>query len=176
MVFEKHDRKTIRIPGYDYSAGGYYYITICVKRRICLFGIIDNASMNLSKIGEIANQCWIDIPVHYKNVKLDEYVIMPDHIHGIIIIEPTVGVEYIQPLQCKPNENRYQHIIPSSICSIVREYKSAVTRLTNRNGHIYFKWQRNYYDHVIRNDDDLNRIREYIENNPANWLQDELFA
>jgi REP element-mobilizing transposase RayT len=97
---------------------------------------------------------------------LDEFVVMPNHIHGIIIIKP-VGVQHVEPLR-----NKFQHIIPASIGSIIRSFKGSVTRICRQQGFTNFRWQRNYYERIIRDDNELNRIREYIIDNPAQWLDD----
>ena len=115
----------------------------------------------------IVEQCWKEIPNHFPNVDLDAFVVMPNHVHGIIILNESVGVEYIQPLQ-----KTFQHIVPNSIPSIVRSYKAAVT-LGCRKMRSQFHWQRNYYEHIIRDDKDMNNIREYIANNPLQWAADK---
>ena len=165
----KHHRRSIRIKEYDYSQGGAYFVTICVHDRECGFGEILDWEMRLSSVGEIARQCWLEIPNHFSNIELDEYVIMPNHVHGIIIIPPnTVGVQHVEPLQSK-----FQHIIPQSMGSIVRQYKSAATRTCRQRGHEQFRWQRNYYEHIIRDQKDLNTTRRYIHDNPAKWYLDK---
>lgn len=133
--------------------------------------------VRLSSVGKIAKQFWKEIPKHYPRVKLDEYIVMPNHLHGIIILTNPVGAQNFEPLQKKnlePLRNRYQRTIPKSIGSIVRAYKSVVKHWCKNNGRVHFKWQRNYYEHIIRNEQDLNEIREYIINNPLKWELDEL--
>mgnify|MGYP001114696632 CR=1 FL=1 len=147
---------------------GAYFVTICCHNRECLFGEIADDGIKLNLIGEISKKYWLRINEHYKNTNLDNFIIMPNHIHGIIIINNIVGVQYIEPLH-----NEYQHIIPKSIGSIIRTYKSTVSRWCNKNGYNNFKWQRNYYEHIIRNEKELNQIREYIINNPLKWEFDE---
>ncbi len=181
---EKHHRHSIRLKYYDYSQPGAYFITICTHNRVCLLGKIKNGQMILNKFGMIAKQCWLDIPSHYPNVKLDEFVIMPNHIHGIIVIknvgvqniEPNkniVGVQNIEPQHnIEPLQNKYQKIIPCSIGSIVRGYKIGVTKWFLQNTNIVNVWQRNYYEHIIRNEREFNKIREYIINNPLKWELD----
>jgi putative transposase len=111
-----------------------------------------------------SEKCWKEIPKHFISAEMDEYIIMPNHIHGIIIIDPSVGVEYIQPLQ-----KTFQHIIPKSLGSIIRSYKAAVTRECRKYGYNDLCWQRNYYDRIIRNDKELNNVRDYVRNNPLQW-------
>jgi putative transposase len=156
----RHDRRSMRLGGYDYSEPGEYYVTLCVQDRVRAFGEVENGAMLLSDIGEIASSCWMEIPHHFLNVLLDEFVIMPDHMHGILILtrKDQVGVQYIEPRQenIEPQQdetlhiNQYQKIIPGSLSSIVRCYKAAVTRNCHRQGIQGFQWQRNYYEHIIR--------------------------
>ncbi len=174
---EKHHRRSIRLKGYDYSQPGAYFITICTKNRKCLFGNIINGKMILNDAGHIAQNCWLEIPDHYPNVALDEFIIMPNHIHGIIFInnkKSIVGVQNFKPQRnFKPLQNRYQKIIPKSIGSIVRGFKIGVTKWFRQNMDVYNVWQRNYYEHIIRNDFELNKIRKYIINNPLKWELDK---
>jgi len=180
-----HHRKSIRLKGYDYSHSDSYFITICTKNKENYFGTINNMQMRLSKIGNIANQCWQEIPKHFPIVQLNQYVIMPNHVHGIIIIggednncvdnnakTRVVGVQDFEPLQGKIN--KFQHIISNSIGSIIRGFKIGVTKWC-KNNNLDFEWQRNYYDHIIHNEKSYNRISKYITNNPYNWEDDKLF-
>ena len=95
---DKHHRRSIRLQGYDYSQPGIYFITICTKNHECLFGEILNGEMRLNDFGKIAHQCWLEIPNHFPHIQLDEFVIMPDHIHGIIILNDIVGAKNFSPL------------------------------------------------------------------------------
>jgi putative transposase len=167
-------RKTIRLQGYDYSQSGYYFVTICTHDRLALFGEIQDVSVVLNDGGKIADACWRAITDHFPNVVLDEYVIMPNHVHGILIIENHVGVQNFEPLQIKTN--RYQHVIPRSIGSIIRCFKIGVTKWFRQNTDVYRVWQRNFYEHIIRNDEACNRIRQYIMDNPLKWKEDEYFS
>ena len=176
---ERHRRRSIRLKNYDYSKSGAYFITICTYDRRCLLGKIRGGGVQLSTIGKIAKGCWFEIPNHFNNVILDCCAVMPNHIHGILFLSgktnANVGVQYIEPLRkirknvASRRINRYQRVIPQSIGSIIRCYKAAVTRWCHREGHSFFRWQRNYYEHVIRNERDLNEIRKYILNNPLKW-------
>jgi putative transposase len=163
-----HNRKSIRLQEYDYSRSGEYFITICTYDKKCVFGEAIEEKIRLSPIGEIAKKCWEEIPNHFSKVELDEYVIMPNHLHGIIIFNETVGVEYIQPLQ-----NKYQRVISKSLGSIIRSYKAAVTRECHKNNYSYFKWQSLFYDRIIRSHKELDNIRDYIIINPLKWYLDE---
>jgi REP element-mobilizing transposase RayT len=158
-----HQRRSIRLKDYDYSQAGAYFVTICTHRKECSLGDIRDGNIELTAVGKIASKYWTEIPEHFIGAELDEFVVMPNHIHGIVMIKP-VGVQNFEPLQ-----HKYQHTISKSIGSIIRAYKSMVSHWCKSNGHDHFRWQRNYYEHVIRNEDDLNEIRKYIMNNPLKW-------
>ncbi len=179
-----HHRRSIRLKNYDYSQPGAYFITICTENRECLFGNVVDGKMVLNDVGQIAQKCWLEIPNHFPNVVLDEFVIMPNHIHGIIILtndnkNPIVGANNHSPLQ---SQNTSQFRSPSkSIGSIVRGFKIGVIKLIRQN--VGAKnilplqiWQRNYYEHIIRNEQNLNKIREYIINNPLKWEVDKYYS
>jgi len=184
-----HHRHSIRLKGYDYSKAGLYFITICVQDRKCLFGEIVVGVQNfepsnqfrhemiLNDAGKIAGECWLGIPEHFPNVVLHEHIVMPNHVHGIIELSQKnindVRVENFQPVR-----NEFQKIIPHSIGSIIRGYKIGVTKWF-RNNTVRVQnvepppiWQRNYYEHIIRDEKSYQRISEYIINNPKNWKED----
>ncbi len=165
----QHHRRSIRLKNYDYSQSGAYFVTICTHNRECLFGGVINGKMALNEYAEIVRRCWLEIPQHFPHALLDEFVVMPNHVHGIFIIN-NVGVQNFEPLQ-----NQYQKIIPKSIGSIVRGFKIGVTKWFRQNTYIHIVWQRNYYEHIIRNEIELNKIREYIINNPLQWESDKYF-
>ena len=125
-----HQRRSIRLKGYDYSQAGAYFVTICTKDRECIFGKIVDEEMRLTQGGRIADECWRNIRAHYLHVVLDEYVIMPNHVHGVIFIgNDDVGVQNFEPLPGNgQRENKFQQIIPKSIGSIVRGFKIGVTK------------------------------------------------
>jgi REP element-mobilizing transposase RayT len=178
IVSEKHHRRSIRLPGYDYGQQGMYFVTICTENRELLFGEIVGGEMRLSERARIVDGCWQAIPAHFRHVELDEFQIMPNHIHGILAIaqrsenEPSVvGAQHAAPLQrnmISPN------IHPGSLAAIIRSFKSAVTSRVNllRQTPGAPLWQRNYHEHAIRNENDLHRIREYIQTNPLRWELD----
>jgi REP element-mobilizing transposase RayT len=183
MLFEnKYRIETTRLKNWDYSSNGYYYITICTKNRECLFGNIAGEKMQLSTIGEIVLQCWNDSFVMRKELSCDQFVIMPNHIHGIVIIEKLVethgnasghGIE-TQGLASLQDNNK-PHRMPKSVSSFIGGFKSAVTKRVNEIRHTPGAaiWQNRFYDHIIRDEKSLQRIREYIVNNPMNWQTDE---
>ena len=180
---EKNRRRSIRMKSYDYSAGGPYYVTICTKHRECLFGNILKENMKLSRLGRIARKNLLNIPKHFENIELDTYVVMPNHIHVIIMIH---GEDpYPESIHRKDNQHRgvmykattkkyYSQISPgrNSLPVIIRTYKASVTRWCKNNNSEYFKWQRNYYERIIRNETECNKIRQYILDNPSSWELD----
>ena len=151
-------RRSIRLKEYDYSGPGAYFVTICTHNKRCFFGNVRGERVILSGVGKKAKAFFRRIPEHFENITLDEFVVMPNHLHGIIVIQ-NVGVQNFEPL---PRHNAFQHVVPKSLGSVIRTYKSALTRWCRINGYRYFKWQRNYYEHIIRDEDDLNKIKEYI--------------
>ena len=168
---DKHYRRSIRLPGYDYSQPGAYFITICTQGRICLLGDVADGVMVLNDAGRIVANCWKAVPCHFKWVELDEFVVMPNHLHGIInIVDAGRGTACRAPT---PGE-QFGRPQADSLTTVIRSFKSAATNSINlaRNSQGQRVWQRNYYEHVIRNDSDLNRIRHYISENPAKWSED----
>ena len=161
-----NNRKSIRIPNFDYSSPGSYFITICTHQMHEIFGKIVDEKMIMNEMGETAKKYWIDIPIHYPHMELDEFVIMPNHVHGIINIIDDITVWSQDPVT---RINRFQQIIPRSICTAIRGYKLGVTKWARNNTSHYTVWQRNYFEHIINNDDELDRIRDYIQYNPLNW-------
>jgi REP element-mobilizing transposase RayT len=163
-----HHRRLTRLQEYDYSQPGAYFVTVCTKNRSCLFGEIDNDRMRLSSYGEIIRLSWFDLPQHYTNVELDAFVIMPNHIHGIIFLTD-VGAGLKPAPTDSPRDKR--HGLPE----IIRAFKTFSSRQINkfRNMPGASVWQRNYYEHVIRRDESLAKIREYIETNPLRWALDK---
>jgi putative transposase len=154
------DRKSIRLKGWDYSSQGIYFITICTLSRIEFFGQIKDHNIVLSEIGEIASQFWMDIPNHFPNVRIDDFVIMPDHVHGIIFLKSS---------ETKHSASQFSMPLKGSLSVIINQYKSSVTRWCNKNGYSTFKWQSRFYDHIILNEDRLDLFRTYIRTNPLNW-------
>lgn len=161
-------RRSIRLSGFDYSSNNLYFVTICTKNRQSIFVGADYhppASIQFNEIGKIAKQYWEEIPQHYPYVSLDQYIIMPNHIHGIIMIEHKTRADDNPPL----------HLVTGTLGAIIRGYKIGVTKWCRQNTDIFDVWQRNYYEHIIRNKNDLLRIQSYIHDNPINWHKDKLF-
>jgi putative transposase len=163
-----HRRRLTRLQQYDYSQPGGYFVTVCTKNRLCLFGEIDNDRMRLSSLGEIIWLSWFDLPKYYLNVELDVFVIMPNHIHGIMFLTD-VGAG----LKPAPTDSPCDKL--HGLPEIIRAFKTFSSRQINkfRNTPGISVWQRNYYEHVIRKDESLDKIREYIETNPLRWALDK---
>ena len=175
---QKHHRRSIRVQGYDYSSEGAYYVTIVTYQRDCLFGEIKNDEMVLSNLGKIADECWRAIPEHFPNVELGAYVVMPNHVHGIILINNNhrtttnlssfVGATHASPLRKQPNGP-----VPGSLGAVIGSFKSAVSKRIGRQHNATGIWQRNYYEHIIRDEKDLQNKTDYINANPSLWDNDD---
>jgi REP element-mobilizing transposase RayT len=171
---EKHHRRSIRLKNYDYSQPGYYFLTICTYQRQSWFGEIKNDRMYLNQIGKIVAEEWINTRKIRPNFQLDEWVIMPNHLHGIVIIDENIldlGERNRNILGARNAPLRQE---PNSISSFVAGFKSGVTKRINllRNNRDIPIWQRNYYESIIRDEQSLVAIREYILNNPFQWKKD----
>ena len=174
---DKYRIPSSRLSTHNYSSNGYYFITICTQNRENYLGEVINDTMKLSKIGTTAQNYWQEIPKHFPFVKLDEFVIMPNHIHGIIIINNIVETQNFASL---PKSASLQQKMPQNqfgpqsknLASIVRGYKIGVKKFVTINN-LNFSWQPRFYDSIIKNEKSLNRIREYIHNNAKNWNYDE---
>ena len=168
-----HHRRSIRLRGYDYSQAGAYFITICTYQRECLFGEIVNSQMCLNKIGCIVAEEWLRSSEIRPGIELDEWIIMPNHIHAIVVFTHSVGAHSCAPLPDAPLQGM-PYRKPRSLSSMIAGFKSAATKRINeiRQTPAIPVWQRNYYEHIIRNEESLHNIRQYITNNPSNWLYD----
>ncbi len=175
-----HHRRSIRLKGYDYSQGRAYFVTICTRNRECLLGAVQDGKMVLNDVGHIVESVWQGLPNHFPTVGLDASVIMPNHFHGIII----VGAQFIAP--CRVGRSGYAPTVgrdgkadqegvmnhAPTLGKILRTFKAASTRLIRKTTLAEFVWQRNYYEHVVRNERALNAIRRYIQVNPLLWAYD----
>jgi REP element-mobilizing transposase RayT len=183
---DKYRIESVRLPGHDYSQPGAYFITICTHNRQCLFGEIVDGEIMLNKFGELVKTEWQKTGIIRPNIFIDAFVIMPNHLHGILIIndndEFCYGRDTLQRVSTigrKTNENnqieQFGKPTKNSIPTIVRLFKSTTTKQINqiRQTPGIPVWQRNYYEHIIRDTYDLSRIRHYIANNPKNWKNDE---
>ncbi len=165
-------RRSIRLNEYDYSQAGAYFLTICTKDRLCLFGKDVAGKFTINNYGKIILGFWKDLNQLYPNVKTDAFVVMPNHVHGIIMVEEKVGAIHEVPLQNRNHKmKRRQMLIPK----IVGTFKMKSSKQINaiRDTANVSVWQRNYYEHIIRDEDSLTRIREYIKNNPLTWNLDK---
>ncbi|BAU67281.1 hypothetical protein STA3757_46920 [Stanieria sp. NIES-3757] len=171
---DKHHRRSIRLKGYDYSQPGAYFITVCAYQRQCIFGDIVDGRMVLNQYGSIVAQTYQWLSQRYHYVCLDECIIMPNHLHGIIVITdtPCRGDSRIAPT----TNNQTHTIKPKSLGRLIGAFKTVSTKQINilRDAPGLPIWQRNYYEHIIRNQNALDRIREYIINNPISWQIDQL--
>ena len=190
----KYRIASTRLQNWNYAWNAAYYVTVCTNNRECYFGEIVKEEMNLSEIGAIADKYWKTIPKHFSFVMLDEYVIMPNHIHGIIVINnpnhlnkrnenhdtdvETLHATSLHGSNPDPDKNRNEKMAeispkPGSLSTIIRSYKSSVTKHA-RQINPDFTWQPRFFDHVIRNNESFNKIRYYIWDNPKKWGKDEM--
>ncbi len=212
---KRHHRRSIRLQGRDYAQAGAYFVTMLTQDRACLFGDVVNGEMQPNGWGDIVRTSWMEIPRHFAHTQLDAFVVMPNHVHGIIVITddvdrpsntdpagPTgvgatrvgttgvgatgvgatgagardvVGATHASPLRdASPLQDAPRGPRPQSLGAIVGSFKSAVARRINaqRDTAGASLWQRGYYEHIIRNETEWQRLREYIANNPARWLTD----
>ena len=164
-----HNRKSIRLPGYDYSSPGTYFITLCTQHRVPWLGRIDASGMHYSAVGQLAEDVWRDLPSRFPWVTADAFIAMPDHVHGIIIISESEESMAALTRQHTPRLNAFQRVVAHSISTIVQSFKSQITRIGRHHGYPEFQWQRNYYERILPAGDALERCRWYIRNNPRAW-------
>jgi REP element-mobilizing transposase RayT len=192
---ERHHRRSIRLKGYDYRQAGAYFVTVCTQDRSFLFGEMVHGEMRLNDAGKMVYDVWNDLPAFYPGVQTDAFIVMPNHIHGIIILvgadprvcpdaDPRVCPD-ADPRVCPDADPRVcpgqpQGVAPTmGLPDVVHRFKTMTTKRyadgVKRLGWEPFRgrlWQRNYYEHIIRNEESLNRIREYILTNPMRWALD----
>ena len=186
-----HHRRSIRLKEYDYSQNGAYFVTICVQNRECLFGEIVDGEMVLNDAGEIIKTEWEKLPQQFSNIELDVFAVMPNHFHGIVMIqnENNVGVPLVGTQndgQPQLQTGQPQGIAPTgknTIGDIIRAFKSLTTNeyihgVKTKKFPPFEKriWQRNYHEHIIRNEKSLETIQNYIINNPVKWQDDKFFV
>jgi putative transposase len=187
----KQQRRSIRLRDFDYGAEGAYFVTICTHKRVCLFGYVDDEAMTLNHYGRIVWDEWEATAKLRPNLQLDRFVVMPNHVHGIIFITQKINTSNESPnndtekppdnvgaWRAMPLQRKFSQPIPHSLPTIVGAFKSAVTRKINRyrNTPGGIVWQRNYWERIIRKEEDLNWLRLYIATNPAQWKKDKLFV
>ena len=161
---DERNRRSIRLPQYDYTASGAYFVTVCVEGRSSLLGKVNDGRINLSQIGLTVEKAWQSISERFPDVNVDWYVIMPNHFHGIVSIDANGKLR-----------DRKEEDSSVSLASVMRAFKSISAREANLLLGIEGKrfWQRNYYERVIRDEEELCQLRTYITNNPSAWDDDE---
>ncbi|MCA1746707.1 MAG: transposase [Bacteroidales bacterium] len=191
------NRRSIRLQGYDYSQAGVYFMTICTQNRACLFGDIVDGEMRLNDVGRMIQTVWDEMPRRDVYIDLDTFIVMPNHIHGILIfhgrgescirpgpessVDHRAGDHRVDGDHAGDHKDRPYGTLPGTVGRIVQAFKSITTHEyiqgVKQNGWTSFcgkLWQRNYWEHIVRNETELIRIREYIRNNPAQWELDKL--
>ena len=189
---DRHHRRSIRLPWYDYASGGAYFVTIVTYGRACIFGQVVDGKMRRNAIGDVVHDTWHEIPDHSPHIVMDAFVVMPNHVHGVLVLTDRVGATHASPTPV-PGQRLPVHGPKSgSVGAAIGSFKAATTKRVNalRRGqgdacvaptHLSDLlpsppegplWQRNYYEHIIRNEAALNRIRAYIIENPVRWSHD----
>jgi len=186
----KYRISSARWAAWDYGNNATYFVTICTAQRVHDFGTITDGLMNLLPLGQSALDCWNDIPAHFPFVELGEFVVMPNHVHGIVVINKpvetqyfaSVGTQYFVPVETQniaslQRDGPKNKFGPQSqnLASILRGYKIGVTKFARLNN-IPFAWQARYHDHVIRNAEEHERIQRYMFTNPQNWEKDSMYS
>jgi putative transposase len=198
---DKLHRRSIRLKQYDYAQAGAYFVTICTHKRQCSLGAVEDGSVSFSAYGQVVTDCWQDLPRHFGNIDLDAFIVMLNHFHGIVVIRSaanssrrgealvgnTPGLPVLlsgtdrprlSPTNASPLPwyDQPRGTQPGSLAAIVQNFKSISTRRINtlRGTPGDPIWQRNYYEHVARGDDDLNALRLYINQNALKWELDQL--
>ena len=176
-------RRSIRLRGFDYAYRGFFFVTICTHDKKPTLGKVIDYRSQLSTTGKLVEKCWREIPAHFPNVYLDEWIIMPNHIHGIIVIRfPRSDEVSNQGTACRAPTFHHDYEpeafgkpVAGSLATIVRSFKSAATKNVRQEfgAGVLPLWQRNYFEHVIRNEESMNNIRNYIWENPIHWMTDE---
>jgi len=181
---ERHHRGSIRLRSYDYARAGAYFVTLCAQERACLFGDVVDGEMRLHDAGRMVQTVWDELSVHYLGVDIDAFAVMPNHIHGIIVLD---GVDRVGagpracPRSACPDEGQPRGVAPTSLSlsDVMHRFKTMTTKRyadgVKESAWPTFHdrlWQRNYYEHIVRDEASLNRIRQYIAENPARWPQD----
>ena len=161
-IIKKYRIASARLKEYDYSTPNWYFVTINTKDHHEYFGEIKNGKMYLNELGKIVKGCWEDITKHYPNTELDYFVVIPNHVHGIIIISSVVKTGHAPSLQMQTH----------TLGNIIGSFKSAVTKQIHEQDEKHFTWQSRFYDRIIRNERELNAIRNYIQQNPFQWELD----
>lgn len=177
MAKKLHSNKSKRLQKWNYGWAGSYFITICTKNRVHYFGGIKNGAPDYSPVGAIADVLWQEIKHHAKHVELGAFIVMPNHVHGILTIKKNNDkiFEDVNPVQegVTPGSQRFQNQGKNTVSSIIGSYKSAVTRHSRRLG-FEFAWQTDYWEYIIRDERAFHNISNYIRQNPIKWERDKL--
>jgi REP-associated tyrosine transposase len=158
-----HRRRSVRLRDYDYASAGVYFVTVCTRERLCVLGSIKDGVVVLTDQGRIVQETMLSLGNRFAGLELDAFVIMPNHVHLVVGL---VGAQFIAP------DGRSDGSRRPALGEVIRTFKAASTRLIRNAGNEAFGWQRSFYEHVVRNDADLRRIREYVEANPLRWDED----
>ena len=187
MAFDPqiHHRHSIRVRGYDYSQPGAYFVTLCALKKQCIFGKVQGADVELSQFGEMVRACWLWLGKHYDCVFLDEWILMPNHLHGIIVIQelnengagrqvPRYPGDSVRSDAFRGGSRTAPTTRGKPLGSLIGAFKTVSTRRVNelRGTPSAVLWPRNYYDHIVRNDVELGQIRQYVRTNPLMWHGD----
>lgn len=178
---DRHHRRSIRLKGYDYSQAGAYFVTVCAQDRECFFGDIVDGEIQLNNAGQMVQDVWHNLPVKYPDIETDEFVVMPNHVHGIIVMRhdncrgEVSSPIFVSPIPTMKQGGETPPLQKRTLGNIVAYFKYQTTKQINRirNTPGVPLWQRNYYEHIIRNEEEMNRICEYIIENPIKWTEDE---
>ena len=184
---EIHHRRSIRLKGYDYSKEGAYFITICTQNRECLFGKVTNGEMILNEAGEMIKKWWLELQNKFINFELDKFVIMPNHFHGIIVIQnknPPVGAPLVGAQSSSQGQPQgHAPTAGKNVGQFIGAFKSLTTneyiRGVKSGKYPPFEkriWQRNYHEHIIRNEKSYEKIYNYIKHNPEKWEDDKFYV
>jgi REP element-mobilizing transposase RayT len=159
-----HHRRSIRLRDFDYSQSAWYFVTICTHERQCLLGEVVDGQMTINACGQIINDAWAELPAKFSTVKTHDFVVMPNHIHGVIELTQPVGAQFIAPNKSP------------TLGQVVRAFKAKVTFMVNQVvAHKPF-WQTNYYEHIIRDEAAYLKIADYIQTNPQRWVDDTYYV
>ena len=174
---EQYRIESARKPHWDYTLPGWYFVTICTQRKKPYFGRVENATVNLSSVGKYVDACWKEVPQHHLHVDIDEFVVMPNHMHAIVIIG---GPERLPEMRKREKFKRIaelDNVRPkaNSLGAIVGSFKSVITRWCGAQN-MEFNWQPRFHDRIIRGKNSLKAIRQYIKDNPANWCKDTFYV
>jgi REP element-mobilizing transposase RayT len=187
--------KSLRLPEYDYSSPGLYYVTICTQKRVEFFGAVKDGQMILNEWGKIVLDQWLWLKEQYEYIDLDDFIVMPNHFHGVLSIVsdyadngnvnhiPNFGLSVPVPVPVPVGAGRDlrlrgrgdsgdSRIKIKPLSELIGAFKTTSSKIIHLNGLLEFKWQRSFYEHIVRDENDLMRIKNYICNNPANWQKD----